>query len=324
MFTNPIVSVIVPVYNTEFYLEDCLNSIVNQTYRSIEIILINDGSTDRSYEIMNNYSIRDDRVVVLSQSNNGVSAARNAGLKVAKGKYILFVDSDDFIRNDAVEILCRQAILTNAEIVLGNVYFCYPDGKQNPHPRYQHVTILSNHLVLSGEKCFSQLSEVDAFPPLVYLYFTKHAFIRKHQMLFEEGIVHEDELWCDKALIYAQRVSVMDFFYYFYRLREGSIMHSDNKKYSVYSSIRVVNSLEAFAAELKRKKEFVKIIGYVYVRIFCMYYFICQLLQEMKENTNEYATYFGRLLRKIYPTLSGFQQQACSNYFHKGNKLLLR
>jgi len=321
LMTYPVVSVIVPVYNSEPYLEDCLNSIVHQTYQSIEIILINDGSTDRSHEIMNNYSMRDKRIVLLSQSNKGVSAARNAGLSIATGEYVLFVDSDDTIRNDAVEILCQQAILTNAEIVMGNIYFCYPDGNQIPC--YQRITELNKHQLLSGEECFSQLTETYIFPPLVCLYFTKLSFIRKRQLLFEEGIIHEDELWCVKTLIYAPKVSVMDFFYYFYRIREGSIMRSDNKKYRVNSFFKVVKALEAFAAELQEKQEFTKSVGYIYFRIFCIYRLsICQLLLEMNDGTNEYKDYFGKLLKKIYPTLSRLQQKACYTLFRNGNRLL--
>ena len=317
----PVVSVIVPVYNSGPYLDDCIKSIVNQSYRPIEIILVNDGSTDRSFEIITGYSMRDDRIVVISQPNRGVSAARNAGLSVAKGEYILFVDSDDTIRNDAVEILCRQAILTGTEIVLGDMLSFYPDGKQIP--TFQRSTKYSKPPLLSGEQCFVQLVETKTFPPSSCIYFTKRSFILKRRLFFEEGIVHEDELWCIKALVCAQQVSVMDFFYYFYRVRRGSIMRSDNRKYRIYSFFRVAKALEEFAAGLKERQEFVQAIGFVYVRIFYNYFLICQLLHEIKEYTNEYKAYFERLLNEIYPTLSQFQQQACCNYFHNGNRFLL-
>ena len=317
----PMVSVIVPVYNSEPYIEDCLNSIVNQTYLSIEIILVNDGSTDHSYEIMTGYSMKDNRIVIISQPNRGVSAARNAGLSVAKGEYILFVDSDDTIRNDTVETLCRQALSTNAEIVIGNIYYCHPDGRQIPV--FQRLTELSKQPLLSGEECFVKLIEANIFPPLSCLYFTKRTFILKNQLFYEEGIIHEDELWCAKTLIYAPKVAVADFFHYYYRLRKGSIMRSDNKKYRIYSCIKVVKALEEFAAELEEKQKFVKTVGYIYVRIFFIYYCMCCLLYEMKENTNEYEEYFGQLLEKIFSTLSRFQLLACCNYFRYGNKLIL-
>jgi len=319
--STPLVSIIIPVYNSEPYLEECIDSIINQTYRSIEIILINDGSTDRSHEIAKSYPIKDDRIIVLSQPNRGVSAARNAGLNVAKGEYVLFVDSDDTIREDSVEVLCRHAMVSNTEVVLGNMCFCYPDGKQEFF--FKRSTELSKYPLLSGEQCFSQLVKINAFPPSSCLFFTKRSFILKRQLFFEEGIVHEDELWCIKALVCAPKVSVMDFFFYSYRVRQGSIMRSDNKKYRIYSFFRVIKSLEEFAARLEEKQELMKAIGYVYVRIFYNYFLICQLLHEIKEGTNEYTAYSERLLKKIFPMLSQFQQQACSYFFRSGNKLIL-
>ena len=317
----PVVSIIVPVYNTEPYLEECLDSIVNQTYRSIEIILVNDGSTDCSPEIMASFAHRDQRITTLTQPNRGVSAARNAALSVAKGEYVLFVDSDDTIRNDTVEILCQEAISTNSDIVIGNMCFCYPDGQQSFF--FKRLATLSKQHPLSGAQCFSELIEAHIFPPMVVFYFTKRTFIQKYQIFFEEGIVHEDELWCVKALVYAPKASVMNFFHYYYRLRQGSVMRSDNMEYRLYSFFRVAKSFEALAAELQEKQEFAKAAGYVYVRIFYVYYSMCQLLLEMKKDTNEYKAYFERLLVNIYPVLSQLQQRYCSSFFYNGNRIFL-
>ena len=100
MNEKPIVSIIVPVFNVEKYLEKCLDSLLNQTYKKIEIICINNGSTDKSGEILKQYSKIDDRIVIITQANQGVSVARNEGIKKAKGNYIMFVDSDDWIDKD--------------------------------------------------------------------------------------------------------------------------------------------------------------------------------------------------------------------------------
>lgn len=91
------ISVVVPVYNVETYLEECLNSIINQTFSDIEIICINDGSTDSSLDILNDYSKKDDRIKIINQENKGLGATRNKGIDLAKGKYIFFIDSDDYI-----------------------------------------------------------------------------------------------------------------------------------------------------------------------------------------------------------------------------------
>ena len=97
MLNKPTVSVIIPVYNVEQYLSKCLDSVINQTFKNIEIICINDGSTDNSLKILNEYAMADKRIIVINQENSGVYAARNKGLQIANGKYISFVDSDDWI-----------------------------------------------------------------------------------------------------------------------------------------------------------------------------------------------------------------------------------
>ena len=105
MNDNDKVSIIVPVYNAEKYLIRCVDSIINQTYKNLEIILINDGSIDNSLEIMKKYKVIDNRIIIIDKKNEGVSIARNVGIKSSSGKYICFVDSDDYIENNMIQIL---------------------------------------------------------------------------------------------------------------------------------------------------------------------------------------------------------------------------
>lgn len=116
------VSIIVPIYNVEKYLKRCLDSLVNQTLNDIEIICINDGSTDGSLEILNEYGRRDDRIVIINQENSGLSATRNKGIDIAKGQFIGFVDSDDWVSKDYFEKLYNSAIQNEAEIAVGGDY----------------------------------------------------------------------------------------------------------------------------------------------------------------------------------------------------------
>ena len=102
---QPKISVIIPVYNVEKYLRECLDSIVNQTFKDIEIICVDDGSTDKSLEILREYEQKDKRIIVISQPNKGVSTARNIGMQQATGKYMMFVDSDDYITQNACELI---------------------------------------------------------------------------------------------------------------------------------------------------------------------------------------------------------------------------
>ena len=115
---NPKISVIIPVYNVEEYLRECLDSVVNQTLKDIEIICINDGSTDKSLEILEEYKNKENRITILTQSNSGAGVARNNGLKVANGEYIAFLDGDDFYKNDFCEKMYNKAKENNADIVV--------------------------------------------------------------------------------------------------------------------------------------------------------------------------------------------------------------
>lgn len=125
----PLISIIVPVYNVENYLRKCLDSIVNQTYKNLEIILIDDGSDDNSDKICDEYATKDNRIVVIHKINGGLSDARNAGLEIAKGEYIGFVDSDDYISEDMYEFLYNLAIENDLDVAMCASCNVYEDGK---------------------------------------------------------------------------------------------------------------------------------------------------------------------------------------------------
>lgn len=121
--SNPLVSVIIPIYKTEQWLPKCINSCINQTYSNIEIILIDDGSPDNCGSICDKFAERDSRIVVLHQANSGVSSARNHGLKVARGEYIVFLDSDDWLNSNAIHELIKEINLYHSDLVVCGAYF---------------------------------------------------------------------------------------------------------------------------------------------------------------------------------------------------------
>ena len=125
------VSIVVPVYNVEEYLERCIYSILNQTYTNIELILIDDGSTDKSYEICQNIARSDKRILVYKQNNEGSSAARKAGVECASGKFVMFADSDDWIEEDMVEELTHYMVKYDVDVVLSGVYYDYKQKEKN-------------------------------------------------------------------------------------------------------------------------------------------------------------------------------------------------
>lgn len=122
------ISIIIPIYNVEKYLEKCLNSIINQTYKNLEIILIDDGSTDKSSTICDEYCEKDKRIKVIHKKNEGVSTARNEGLKASTGKYIIFIDPDDYVANNHIEILYKCMIDKNVDLVISNAIDVNEEG----------------------------------------------------------------------------------------------------------------------------------------------------------------------------------------------------
>ncbi len=118
---NDLISVIVPIYNVEKYLDKCINSITNQTYSNLEIILVDDGSPDKCPKMCDNWAKKDNRIKVIHKENGGLSDARNAGIDVAKGKYLYFVDSDDFVPNYSIEVLYESIIKTKKDISIGQI-----------------------------------------------------------------------------------------------------------------------------------------------------------------------------------------------------------
>lgn len=145
------ISIIIPCYNVAKYLPKCLDSIINQTYKNLEIICVNDGSPDNCLEILENYKMKDNRIVIISQKNQGLSSARNAGIKCAKGDFIMFVDSDDWIEIDCCEKAINEALENNADLVIWNYIRQYPN---NPMPR---LILGKEKLILEGNDCKTKI-----------------------------------------------------------------------------------------------------------------------------------------------------------------------
>ena len=220
------VSVILPVYNVDQYLKECLESIVNQTLRDIEIICINDGSTDRSLEILNEYAQKDSRFNVLSQENQGQGVARNKGVELAKGKYIQFVDPDDWIELNMLEILYNFAEEHKSKVVKFN-YSDYNDysGKFKRHNFVKKIKNKNNYDLnkfpyytwrLLKKGC---LSNLDLH---VWAYFYQTEFIKLNKIQFAPSKYGEDHLFADGAIVLADRIDYLNKYLYFYRIRTGS------------------------------------------------------------------------------------------------------
>ena len=211
MDTIPLISIIVPVYNTSAYLKDCLNSILNQTIKDLEIILVNDGSTDDSDAICQEFQRRDKRIRYFCQSNQGVSSARNNGIAQSKGKYIGFVDSDDVISSDMYELLLQNMNSAGASISVCRLRVIYSDKVYSPKEQLHYESISRSDAI---RKFF--IGELD-FSANNKLY---HA--RLLDGIKFEGTLNEDILFNCKCLLKSENVVVQNAVKYDYLVRESS------------------------------------------------------------------------------------------------------
>ena len=238
----PKVSVITPVYNGEKYLEACLKSVVAQSLDRLEVILVNDGSTDGSGEMMKEYARRYPHFIYVEQKNRGLSEARNTGLQYAHGKYIAFLDGDDLLPKDALLHLYEKAEKTCADMVTGNVVtFGEGQGTDDFSRRNKETGF-----TLSGETFLTEAIANHHYVPMVYNYLYRRSFIEQHGLRFEPGILHEDELWTPVALAKAKRVASINSTTYLYRQHEASIMSSSKAERRIASIGVVIRRLEEF------------------------------------------------------------------------------
>lgn len=200
--SKPKVSIIIPIYNAEAYLKNCLESAVNQSFKDIEIICVNDGSSDNSGEIVERFSAQDDRFVVLSHEvNQGSSAARNSGMKVARGEYIKFLDSDDMLPSSSIERLYTIAKKNDSDIVRGSAQL-YRSGKRWSTSHYKPIDYDISNTSFIECKHLWHLNGV-----VTYLF--KRAFIEENSLLFYDKVFHhEDFIFMSSALPLAEKISL--------------------------------------------------------------------------------------------------------------------
>lgn len=210
----PKFSIIVPVYNVEEYIGDCLESIINQTEKDFEVIVVNDGTKDKSIEIAKKYPVK-----IVEEENKGLSAARNLGVKHAKGDYIIFIDSDDYIEKDLLKEL-SNAIKDKPDIVRYQIQEVYDDKRVVKHEEKGFETC-------NGEKAFSEICKYYCVESAC-CYCYRRKFFVSNKFLFKEGTYHEDFGLIPLVIMKAKSVKSIEYIGYNYRQREDSIMTSQN------------------------------------------------------------------------------------------------
>lgn len=247
---NPLFSIIVPIYNVEPYLHRCLDSLITQKYEHIEIILINDGSRDNCAEICDDYASEDARIKVIHQSNKGLSIARNTGLKIATGQYIMFVDSDDYIEIDACEKFAKFVCSGAIDIAIGA-------AKKIDRSHVNEMTPPA-HLfgeILTGQEFLKQRPDRSA----VWLNLYRRTFLLNNILFFKAGLIYEDEHWTPRVFLAAQQVIVTDIVFYNYIIRKGSLSKPENFRKNADHLINIVEELDRLYNELN-DRELMKIL----------------------------------------------------------------
>ena len=264
-----LVSVIVPVYNVEKYLRKCIDSILAQTYKEFELILINDGSKDDSGKICDEYKKIDNRIIVIHQENGGLSNARNSGIRISQGDYIYFVDSDDYLESDALEkhvIYCEKYDL---DISIADVNITTESGSKTKCSDFSIPEV-----IMTGEEYLAQRIKKQSYFIMVYMGMYKSSLIKNNNCYFMDGIVHEDEEWSPRILLSAEKVMLIPGRYYDYVQHPHSITKSQQKVKNLESTFTICDKLYTFfhSVPLKNndnRKYYLDMLARLYMSMSC-------------------------------------------------------
>lgn len=235
--TTPPVSIIIAAYNVESYLDDCLDSVIKQTYSHLEIILIDDGSTDQTPIICQHYAAQDSRIRFIRQKNAGLSAVRNLGVKKATSDYLVFVDGDDLLAPDYIHQLLHHLITHQSDIsVCSYQIFTAKSSKSQSIP----AEIISGH-----QATIKLLTKQNDYDVVAWNKLYKKSLFLDHHIAYPVGQIHEDNLTTYKLYFFAAKVAYLDQPLYLYRQRSGSIMNLSRATHRL--KIKEQSALEAIS-----------------------------------------------------------------------------
>lgn len=286
-------SIIIPVYNVEKYLRTCLDSIFNQVGNNseYEVIVVNDGSPDNSKVIIDDYSKNYSNIVVINQTNQGLSAARNTGLRIAKGEYVWFVDSDDSITSGAVEYLSKEIEKEKCEIYVFSLIKVFEsDGRMlNTNDTFISSKYNKYYNYVADGLFYNRKIHIGASPKNIFL----RKFLLNNNLFFTEGIYHEDMEFFIRVLIYAKRIKPLNAHLYNYLIRSGgSITTSNISVKHVNDRLKIINLLNEICnkAELNSKQIALvndSVFGLIYELLFDKRISrVCELSLILEDNHN--------------------------------------
>ena len=315
------VSVIIPVYNVEKFLNKCLNSVIQQTMQDIEIICVNDGSTDKSLDILKNFAKYDNRIVIIDQENQGLSAARNSGIKIAQGDFLSFIDSDDYIELDMFEEMHTKALKDKSDIVV-----CRFD-KVNEEYVNTYSSGITN--IFTKDELFNRILSGMSSPMACDKIYKRELFI-KNKITYPVGLYHEDVPTTYKLFYFAQKISIIEKVFYHWLHRDGSISKRIEQKH-IDDTFEIFKLTKEF---LKEENIFEMNYKFFIRRIFHYSYGLIQKLNLYAKNTpdkgEKIISIIERMRKDGYETennlmiLKNYDQKLYNQYkdiaSHIGNK----
>ena len=230
------ISVILPVYNSETYLKECLDSLVNQTFKDIEILCINDGSSDNSLQILKEYEKEDNRIILINQENMGVAKTRNNALKMVTGKYVYFMDSDDYLDSNAFKKLHSNITANESEICILKAIFVN-GGEKYKFPAFdldkEFSGVNFNKFTFTYKDIKSHILN-DLFAPWLKLY-SREFLLGNHDFTFPEIKSYSDAPFHVKTLLNAEKISFVPEYLYYYRENDDSLVHSSSNTINFFT-----------------------------------------------------------------------------------------
>jgi len=238
-----ILSIIVPVYNGEVYIEKCLISLLNQNLNNYEIILIDDGSTDKTIEIIAKYAEKYDIISTIRQENQGQGAARNVGISNAKGKYIMFVDSDDYVETNSISVLIHRMITEDLDLLCGNYNKVDINGNLLKKTDVEEIINYTTDIINPDEFLLNYWG----FHCYIVLFIFKISVIQNSNFTFKPKIYLEDSEWLPKIISCAKKISMIDFcFYNYVQTPKSSMRDPNNLEKKMFDTLYVTKCLMDF------------------------------------------------------------------------------
>lgn len=243
----PKVSIVIPVYNVEKFLPECLDSIIAQTFSDFEVICVNDGSTDNSLAILQEYANKDSRIRVLSQQNQGQGVARNNAIDITQGQYLLFVDPDDFIEFDTLEEICNKFQQTNVDIIQFDYATCKENGEYSRTKIYKKKLNKDFKFSIKNGQIFNwneiEKKNLQSMSLCVWDKAYKTAFIKQHNVKFAPNKNGEDHIFSISANLLANKILYMNKVFYHYRTRLGSAVNkASDDNFCIFDNIELLKN----------------------------------------------------------------------------------